>query len=54
LVLSQLNTQRTNYSGVSLDEEAANLVQYQNAYNAAARVISTVNQMMQTAINLGS
>lgn len=54
LVLNQLTTQQSNYSGVSLDEEAANLVKYQNAYDAAARVISTVNQMMQTAINMVS
>ncbi len=54
LVLNQLTTQQANYSGVSLDEEATNLVKYQNAYNAAARMITTVNQMMQTAINMVS
>jgi flagellar hook-associated protein 1 FlgK len=51
--LSQLTTQRNALSGVSLDEEAANLTNYQRAYEAAAKVFSIVNQMMAAAINLG-
>ena len=35
-----------------MDEEASNLLQYQRAYQAAAEAISTVNQMLQTAINM--
>ena len=53
VVLRQLEDQRAAISGVSLDEEAANLVLYQRAYQAAARVISTVNEMLETVINLG-
>jgi flagellar hook-associated protein 1 FlgK len=52
LVLQQLNDQRASISGVSLDEEAANLVRYQQAYSASAQVISAINTMMQTVINM--
>lgn len=51
-VLQQLNDQRSSISGVSLDQEAANLVQYQQAYDASAQVISTISAMMQTVINM--
>jgi len=53
IVLRQLEDQRASISGVSLDEEAANLVLYQRAYQAAARVITTVNEMLDTVMNLG-
>ena len=52
-MLTQLTTQRDSLSGVSLDEEAANLTQYQRSYEAAARVFSIVNTLMANAINLG-
>jgi len=50
LVLQQLNDQRSSVSGVSLDEEAANMVRYQQAYAASAQIVSTINAMMQTVI----
>jgi flagellar hook-associated protein 1 len=53
LILQQLQDQRGSISGVSLNEEAANLVQYQTAYQAAARVVSTVNALLSDAVNLG-
>jgi len=52
LVLRQLSDQRAKVSGVSLDEEAANLMRYQQAYAASAQVISAINSMMQTVINM--
>ncbi len=52
LVLQQLNDQRSTISGVSLDEEAANLVQYQQAYSASAQVITAINDMMYAVINM--
>jgi flagellar hook-associated protein 1 FlgK len=52
MVLQQLNDQRSSLSGVSLDQEAANMVRYQQAYSASAQVISTINSMMQTVINM--
>jgi flagellar hook-associated protein 1 FlgK len=53
LILRQLEDQRAAISGVSLDEEAANIVRYQTAYQAAARVVTTVNTMLDSAVNLG-
>ena len=50
LVLQQLTNQQSAISGVSLDEEAANLVLYQRAYEAAARVISIVDELTSTTI----
>jgi flagellar hook-associated protein 1 len=52
LVLQQLNDQEASVSGVSLDEEAANMIQYQQAYAASAQVITTINDMMYTVINM--
>src|SRR5579872_578074 len=53
LILTQLQSQRGAISGVSLDEEATNLIRYQRAYQASARVISTINELTDVAINLG-
>jgi len=52
LVLQQLSNQQQSVSGVSLDEEATNLISYQQAYEAAARVISTVDELCQATIGM--
>ena len=52
-ILRQLQDQRASVSSVSLDEEAANMVKYQTAYQAAARVVSTINALLSDAVNLG-
>jgi len=52
-ILTQLTTQRDSLSGVSLDEEAANLTQYQRAYQAAAQVFNIGDTIMASALNLG-
>ena len=52
-MLSQLTSQRNALSAVSLDEEAANLTQYQRAYEAAAKLFSITDEMMASALNLG-
>jgi len=52
-ILQQLQDQRGSISGVSLDEEASNLIQFQTAYQAAARVVSTVDALLSDAVNLG-
>jgi flagellar hook-associated protein 1 FlgK len=44
-------TAQTSESGVDLDEETANLVTFQHAYQAAARVLTTVDSMLDTIIN---
>jgi flagellar hook-associated protein 1 FlgK len=51
VLISHLTTQQQQVSGVSLDEETTNLIQYQHAYQAAARVINVVDDMLDTLIN---
>ncbi len=51
LLLTQLENHRQSVSGVSLDEEMANMINYQHSFEAAARIISTVDEMMNTIIN---
>ena len=50
--LTSLTTQQSSVSGVSIDEESANLLRYQQAYQASAQVISTVNTLMTATINM--
>ncbi|MCP4075234.1 MAG: flagellar hook-associated protein FlgK [Gammaproteobacteria bacterium] len=50
-LLSQAEDRRSQVSGVNLDEEAANLIKYQQAYEASARVISTIQTLFETLIN---
>jgi flagellar hook-associated protein 1 FlgK len=50
LVVQQLQNQQASVSGVSLDEEAANLMKYQQAYEAAAQVVSTVDELTDFVI----
>jgi flagellar hook-associated protein 1 FlgK len=53
LILRHLQDQRGSVSGVSLNEEAANLVKFQTAYQAAARVVSVIDTLLLDAVNLG-
>lgn len=48
----QLSTYREEISGVSLDEEMVALVQFQSAYNAAAKLVSTVDEMLDSLMNM--
>ena len=50
-LLGQLEYRRESVSGVSIDEEITNLIKYQSAYQANARVISTISEMLDTLIN---
>ncbi|MFN7927437.1 MAG: flagellar hook-associated protein FlgK [Blastocatellia bacterium] len=52
-ILSQTQAQRDAVSGVSLDDEAINLLQYQKAYEAAARFLKIADEMTQTILQLG-
>ena len=52
-VTQQLQNQIGALSGVSLDEEAANLTKFQQAYDASARVVTIISELTQEAINLG-
>ena len=53
LLKTQLENQRGAVSGVSLDEEAANLLRFQQAYQAAARVVTVVDNLTQNVLNIG-
>ena len=52
LSLSSLNAQQSSISGVSIDEESANLIRYQQSYEAAAKVVSTIASLFTTTINM--
>jgi len=51
-VNTMLLNQRDSISGVSEEEETTNLITYQKAYEASAKIISTVDEMLQTVINM--
>lgn len=51
LVNNQMSEMRDSVSGVSLDEEMANLVKYQHAYTAAARLITMSDEMLLTLLD---
>ncbi len=49
---SQLNAAREQVSGVSIEDEMLSIERYQRAYQAAARVITTVNEMLDTLMRM--
>lgn len=49
----QIETRRKSVSGVSTDEELIRVMQHQQAYTAAARLVTVVDEMMQTVLGLG-
>ncbi len=51
-ILTQSQTLRSNVSGVSLDQEATELVEYQQAFNATSKLVNVIDQMMATVINM--
>lgn len=52
IVKESLFEQQQQISGVNMDEEAINLMQYQRAYQSSARFISIVDELMATLINM--
>jgi flagellar hook-associated protein 1 FlgK len=52
-MVQQLQNQIGSVSGVSINEESVNLVQYERAYQAAAQVSAVINTLTAAAINLG-
>ncbi len=50
--LTQLTNQQQSVSGVSIDEESSNLIRYQQAYEAAAEVVTTLQSLFSTTINM--
>ncbi|MDD6794608.1 MAG: flagellar basal body rod C-terminal domain-containing protein, partial [Clostridiaceae bacterium] len=51
ILLTNLENQRTSESGVSLDEEMSDLIQFQHSYQANAKMISTVDELLDVVIN---
>jgi len=51
LIINQIENQRQSVQGVSLDEEMTNLVRSQHAYDAAARVITVMDDALDTIIS---
>ncbi len=49
--LEQLQKQKDSVSGVSLDDELVDMIKYQHAYGAAARVLDAASSMLQTLID---
>ncbi|MCG7530125.1 flagellar hook-associated protein FlgK [Psychrobium sp. MM17-31] len=49
-LFSQAEARMSNTSGVNLDEEASNMLRFQQAYSASARVISTANEIFNTLL----
>lgn len=51
-LLTQSQTLRNHLSGVSLDEEATNLIAYQRAYQATSKLVTVLNDLTQTVIDI--
>jgi len=51
-LLSELNNRRESLSGVSLDEEATNLIKFQRSFEAGAKMIQVTDELLQTLLNL--
>jgi flagellar hook-associated protein 1 FlgK len=52
VMVESLENYRDSISGVSLDEEMLNLIKFQHAYDAAAKLVSTVDEMIDTVLNM--
>jgi flagellar hook-associated protein 1 FlgK len=52
IVRESLEAQRQSVSGVNMDEEVINLLQHQRAFQAGARLISVVDELMQTLLSM--
>jgi flagellar hook-associated protein 1 FlgK len=51
-MVTQLENYRESISGVSLDEEMVNLVTFQSAYDASAKLISIADELIQTVLSI--
>ena len=52
IILEQLNNIKSNRDNVNIDEEMTNMINYQRAYEANAKVIQTMDEILKTTINL--
>jgi flagellar hook-associated protein 1 FlgK len=51
VISAQVDASRESVSGVNLDEEMTNMLQFQHAYSAAARMITTIDETLDVLIN---
>ena len=51
VLVGQIDNQRQSVSGVSLDEEMTNMMKYQQAYNAAARFVTAIDEILDKVVN---
>jgi flagellar hook-associated protein 1 FlgK len=51
LLLDQIDFRRQALSAVSLDEEMTNLIKYEHSYNAAARIVNVIDEMIEMIVN---
>lgn len=51
VILQNIESKRNSISGVSLDEEMANMIRFQNTYVAAARMTTTMDEILEVTIN---
>jgi flagellar hook-associated protein 1 FlgK len=52
VVSSQVDSSRDSVAGVSIDEEMTNMLQFQHAYSAAGKLVSTINSMLDDLMNM--
>jgi flagellar hook-associated protein 1 FlgK len=53
VLVTQMSNQRESVSGVSLDEEMANLIKFQKSYSAAARVVTVLDSLFDKILDMG-
>ena len=51
-VVNMMENQRDSIKGVSLEEEMVDMIKFQNSFNAASKIITTVDELMQTVIGM--
>lgn len=53
-VLNSIQSSRDSLSGISMDEEATNMMTYASAYNAASRLMTTLDELLNTLLGIGA
>jgi flagellar hook-associated protein 1 FlgK len=52
-ILHQLTNRRQSISGVNIDEETVQILQFQRSYEASAKLLRTVDELLQVALSIG-
>ncbi|HWQ30244.1 MAG TPA: flagellar basal body rod C-terminal domain-containing protein, partial [Negativicutes bacterium] len=51
LLVDQIEYRRQAIGAVSMDEEMSNLIKYEHSYNAAARIVNAMDEMLEIIVN---